>query len=152
MNRESSPSWILIALWPIAFVIVWAIWNLIRDRQDEKEVEKSLDWPETQGTVATTEVAWAHVEVSYKYSVAGTEYTGKYEISLSPVAPDRSGSGAAQLNAEAQREMTDYPPGTNLIIRYNPKKPEESVLFCKGGGNRKETDKGESTPHFSTLS
>jgi hypothetical protein len=133
MNRASGSWWILIALWPVGFALVWAIWNVMRGSRDEKQVLKSLDWPETQGMVTSTEVVWAHVEITYEYSVAGTKYTGKYEISLPPVAPDRTATGAARLNAAAKQEMADYPQGASLIIRYNPKNPAESVLFCQAG-------------------
>lgn len=152
MSRESSPYWILIALWPIGFVIVWAIWNFVRDRRDEKQVEKSLDWPESPGIVTSTQVAWAHIEVCYEYRVAGTTYTGKYEMSMSPVAPDHSGSGAARLNAEAKQDMADYPTGASLTIRYNPRNHAESVLFCRADRSHNEPDNGEPAPKFSTIS
>jgi hypothetical protein len=133
MKTETSLWLFLICLWPIGFVILWAIWNNLRDSGDEKRVEKSLNWPETQVIVLSTEVEWAHVQVNYEYLVAGTKYQGKYEISLSPVAPDQYGRGVARLNAEVKQEMDDYPPGCGVVIRYNPTDPSESVLFCRSG-------------------
>ncbi len=55
--------------------------------------------------MTTAEVAWAHLEVCYEYCVAGTTYTGKYEMNLSPFAPIRTGAGVAELNAEAKQYM-----------------------------------------------
>jgi hypothetical protein len=60
------PEWPLnLTVGPSAYHRLPAVWNLVRDRRDEKQVEKSLDWPQTRGTVTTREVAWAHVEVGY---------------------------------------------------------------------------------------
>ncbi len=146
-----SPWLILAARWPIGFVVVWAIWNLLRDGSDEKEVVKNLAWPETQGTVTATEVMWAHVEVAYKYSVASTEYTGKFEISLPPQVPDRNGLGAARLNASAHLEMADYPPGSGLVIRYNPNNHSESVLFCRVADGHDKTESKQPTPTLTTF-
>jgi hypothetical protein len=122
----------LIALWPIAFMVIWAIWNMMRDSLDEKRVLRAKDWPETQGIVASSRVAWAHVEVSYEYWIASGSYKGRYKLSLQPVAPDHYGRGAARMNAEASEDLSEYPPGTKVIVRYNPQRPQESVLYCKG--------------------
>jgi len=122
----------LIALWPIAFVGIWAIWSMVRDSLDEKLVLRAKDWPEAQGIVASSRVAWAHVEVSYEYWIATGSYEGKYKLSLQPVAPDHYARGAARMNAEAGEDLSEYPPGTKVIVRYNPQRPQESVLYCKG--------------------
>jgi hypothetical protein len=36
------------------------------------------------------------------------------------------------MNAESKEDLSDYPAGAKVIVRYNPKQPQESVLYCKG--------------------
>jgi hypothetical protein len=122
----------LIALWPIAFVVIWGIWNMVRDSLDGKRVLRAKDWPEAQGVVASSRVVWAHVEVIYEYWIASGSYKGRYKLSLQPVVPDHYARGAARTNAEAGEDLAEYPPGTKVIVRYNPQRPQESVLYCKG--------------------
>jgi Protein of unknown function (DUF3592) len=116
----------LVVLWPIWLIAIWALWNYFRDNRDEKLVEKSLAWPETQGSVTSSLVEWAHVEVSYDYHVAGQLYSGVYQISLTPRAPDRSAAAARAITSEAQDLIAGYPPGSKVVIRYNPRNPAES--------------------------
>lgn len=119
-------------LWPLIFMGIWAIWNMARDSRDEKLVGRSLAWPEAQGRVVISKVAWAHVEVTYEYSISSGRYTGKYEMNLPVGPPDRYGQTATRMNTEAKQDITDFPPGANVIVRYNPQQPNESVLYCKG--------------------
>lgn len=145
MNGAPIPYWILlVGAWPIWFVIVWAIWNSLLGRRDTELVEKSLAWPETQGTVTASKVVWGHVEVAYQYHVSGTTNNGKYEISLSPVAPG-SLVGSAEFGREAREDIELYPPGAFLIIRYNPENPTESVLYCRAPRGQSDNRRGEPT-------
>jgi Protein of unknown function (DUF3592) len=128
----TSNSVYLIPFWPILFVAVWAVWNTLRDSREQRLIGRSLNWPETQGQVRQTKVVWAHVEVSYEYRVAARTYVGTYKISLSPVVPDRGAQGARKLDAEAKQDISEFPEGLRIIIRYNPKRPEESVFYCRG--------------------
>lgn len=122
--------YMLLPFWPIYFVVIWAVWNSLREDKDQKKLLRSLEWPEIEGRVTGNEVVWAHVRVTYEYSVAAISYKSRYDINLNPVAPDRNGAGARRLNAEAQDALTDFPIGTRVVVRYNPSHPEESVLYC----------------------
>jgi hypothetical protein len=143
----------LIPLWPLLFVIVWAIWNMTRDSRDEKLIERSIDWPEAQGTVVSSRVVWAHVEVMYEYSISSGRFTGKYKMNLPPGPPDKFGRTATRMNEEARVDIADFPPGTNVIIRYNPQQPSQSVLYCTGQICRDEAVQSSgSPPKFFTTS
>jgi uncharacterized protein DUF3592 len=122
----------LVPLWTLLFVGIWAIWNMVRDSRDEKLLEHSLAWPETQGRVMSSRVVWAHVEVKYEYSISSGRYTGKYKMNLPPGPPDRRGRTGTRMMAEARQDIADFPPGANVVIRYNPQQPQKSVLYCKG--------------------
>ena len=128
--KTPNPYIFLVCLWPLGFVLIWAIWNALRDSRDEKLLLRSIDWPETKGRVLSSEVVWAHVNVVYDYFVDGKRHVGEYKISLSPVAPDRWGRGAASVSQEATKEVAAFPAGTGVTIRYNPARAEESVLYC----------------------
>ena len=122
----------LLPVWPLIFMGIWAIWNMARDSRDAKLVQRSLAWPEAQGWVLTSKIVWAHVAVTYEFSIPSGRYTGKYERNLPVVAPDKYAQGAAAVNSEAKQDIAEFPPGANVIIRYNPQQPNESVLYCKG--------------------
>ncbi len=128
----TSPWILLICLWPVALLLIWLIINSHRDNRDAELVIRSLDWPETQGRVVGSEVVWGHVSVKYEYSVESRCFEGNYNISMTPRAPDRYGRGAAAFSEEALDAMDDYPAGSDVVIRYNPKRPQQSVLF-RGG-------------------
>ena len=143
----------LIPLWPLLFVIVWAIWNMARDSRDEKLMERSIDWPEAQGTVVTSRVVWAHVEVMYEYSISSGRFTGKYKMNLPPGPPDRYGRTATRMNEEARGDIGEFPPGANVVIRYNPQEPNQSVLYCSGQISRDKTvQRSSAPPRFFTVS
>lgn len=143
----------LIPLWPLAFVGIWAIWNIVRDSRNEKLVEHSLAWPEAQGKVVSSKVAWAHVEVTYEYSISSGRYMGKYKMNLPVGAPDKYGRTATQMNEEAKQDIADFPAGADVIIRYNPQKPDQSVLYCRGEISRDGTGQSSGVPpKFFTLS
>ena len=143
----------LVPLWTLLFVGIWAIWNTVRDSRDEKLVERSLTWPETQGRVMSSRVVWAHVEVKYEYSISSGRYTGKYKMNLPPGPPDKRGRTATRMITEAQQDIGDFPSGANVVIRYNPQQPQQSVLYCRGEISRDDTGRSPSIPpEFITLS
>ena len=83
MKHEAvNPAIYLIGFWPLALLIIWAVWNSVRDSKNEVAGVKSIEWPETMGIVSSSQVVWAHVEVEFKYSVNSKEYIGKYKESL----------------------------------------------------------------------
>src|SRR5579864_464625 len=132
MSTPVNPYIFLVCLWPFGFYLLWAIWNSFRDSRDEKMVLQSLDWPEVDGRVTSSKTVWAHIEINYEYSVHGARYQGKYKMNLTPVMPDKTSRGATQLGNEARRDLSEFPSGQKLVIRYNPARPEESVFFCSG--------------------
>jgi|ERR1700688_970164 hypothetical protein len=143
----NTPNFVyLIPLWPLAFVGVWAIWNMRRDSRNEKLVERSLAWPEVQGRVVSSKVVWAHVEVKYEYSISSGRYMGKYKINLAVGAPDRFGQTATRVSKEAKQNIAEFPSGVDVIIRYNPQQPGESVLYCKGEMAREGIHQGSAVP------
>jgi hypothetical protein len=145
-----QPYYLLFILWPVGFIGIWALWNAVRDRRDEKLVKESLGWPEAQGVITASRVAWAHVKVDYDYAIGASVYKGNYEISLTPVFPDQGGHGARRMNSEAKADITGFPPGDKVVIRYNPQRPQQSVLFCSGEIS-KQTGPTSVPPEFLTI-
>jgi hypothetical protein len=143
----NTPNFVyLIPLWPLAFVGVWAIWNMRRDGRNEKLVEQSLAWPEVHGKVVSSRVAWAHVEVKYEYSISSGRYTGKYKINPPVGAPDRYGQTARRMTEEAKQDIADFPTGADVIVRYNPQQPDQSVPYCKGEISRDGAGQSSAIP------
>lgn len=146
-SRTTIPNFVyLIPLWPLAFVGVWAIWNMRRDSRNEKLVEHSLAWREVQGRVVSSKVAWAHVEVKYEYSISSGRYMGKYKLNLSVGAPDRDGQTAARMSEEAKQNIAEFPTGADVIIRYNPQQPNQSVLYCRAEISRNGNGQSSAIP------
>ncbi len=86
--QPDDPGWLyFVPLWPLGFVLIWALWNMVRDTQDEKKVERSVNWPEVQGEVISSKMVWGHVEIRYEYWLFAEKYEGAYKISLHPVVP-----------------------------------------------------------------
>ena len=119
---------------------------MVRDSRNEKLVEHSLAWPEVHGKVVSSKVAWAHVEVKYEYSISSGQYTGKYKINLSVGAPDRYGQTATRMNQEAKQDIADFPTGADVIIRYNPQQPAQSVLYWRSGISGDGTGRSSGIP------
>jgi hypothetical protein len=49
--------YLLAAVRPIAFIGIWVTWNMARDSRDEKLLERSVAWPETQGRVTGSRIS-----------------------------------------------------------------------------------------------
>jgi len=147
-----SDSTYLFALWPILFAVIWAIWNVMRDSRQEKEALRSTEWPEVQGKIKSSKIVWGHYEVKYEYLVEGKSYSGTHEINLSPAVPDRFARGAARMIAEAKEDLTDFPVGSNVIIKFNPQEPQQSILLCRDKtADTKPEESSSSNPQFLTL-
>jgi Protein of unknown function (DUF3592) len=141
--------WTLVVLWPIAFTVMWAIGNMARDSKDEKLLERSLTWPETQGVVISSRIVWGHLEVKYEYSLPSGNYVGKYKLNLSPAPPGGFSQAAARTAREAKQLIQEYPNGTDVIVRYAPQRPGDSVLYCKVIPTRASDQAWETPPRFS---
>ena len=81
------------------------------------------NWPETTGTVTKSGVDffsrrrrgkyyWARIR--YSYQAQRTEHTGRLNIET-----------LSGTKANAIQNFEKFPPGTELSVRYNPKKPAE---------------------------
>ena len=65
----------------------------------------------------------------------GSRCLGSYQINLSPIIPSSVGNGATsatQYNKESGEALREFYPGKSIVVRYNPKKPSESVFYCSG--------------------
>jgi hypothetical protein len=88
----------------------------------------SREWPQAEGTVIVSDLQRSsddggfmyRSEVSYVYSVAGQEYVSsraRFGDSLS-----------LSWSAPAVRVVRQYKVGSRVIVRYDPRDPDESVL------------------------
>jgi hypothetical protein len=118
-----------IFLVPICCVLGWAIFRVLRDSRGAKLLQRSVDWPQAQGTVITNLQVWSHVEVEYEYSVSKRRYLGPYVI---PLYKQSRFNSPADSSSEIAQWLGTFPPGSNILVRYNPKKPDESILYCRG--------------------
>ncbi|HOY09751.1 MAG TPA: DUF3592 domain-containing protein [Candidatus Omnitrophota bacterium] len=92
----------------------------------------SQSWPAAQGAVVSSEVT-AHrsrsrkghhrtsygADVRYEYSVNGVQYSSN-KISF--------GEYRTHNRGPAQATVDRYPPQAEVVVYYNPDKPEEAVL------------------------
>ena len=141
----------MVALWPIAVVVIWAIWNFFRERSGEKAILRSLSWPETQGGITRSKVVWGHYEVRYEYTVSAKRFTGTFKIPLFPAVPSRS-SRAQKYLEELKANQASYPVGKKVVVRFNPNKPGESVLYRVGEISQTVTpEKKTEAPDFFVL-
>ena len=105
--------WIL-AAFGVVFV-VYAIVNAIR-------YGGSGSWPEAEGTVEITEVrpfderSYCGV-IRYSYSAGGETYSGEY----STPSMGKRENAAALIAAH-------FPGGKKLVVRYDPRRRDRSVL------------------------
>jgi hypothetical protein len=89
-------------------------------------------WPAAAGRVVSSEVkkeestdrqggttTWYNPVVSYAYSVAGRELTGRRI---------RFGNYRFAGRKKAEAALAPYPAGAAATVRYNPANPEECVL------------------------
>jgi Protein of unknown function (DUF3592) len=135
-----------IFLVPICCVVGWAIFRMLRDSRDAKLMQRSIDWPQTQGTVITNVQVRSHVEVEYEYSVSSRRYLGLYVI---PLYKQSRFNSPAESSNEVAECLGTFPPDSNILVGYNPKKPGESVLYCRGGLSNLYLAEEERTPEDS---
>jgi hypothetical protein len=147
---QDSPILYFIPFWGLFFVAFWAVWNILRDGRKEKEDLRAADWPEVQGRVLSSEVVWGHFEVKYEYIANGQYRQGTHVLNLPPAVPDHCGQGAARNIAEAAQDKRDFPPGALLIVKYNPQRPEQSILLCRSKITPHDIE--QEAPKFLTLS
>ncbi|MFA5261340.1 MAG: DUF3592 domain-containing protein [Candidatus Omnitrophota bacterium] len=97
-----------------------------------RKSQASKSWPTTQGSVVSPEVTAHHsrskkghhrttygADVQYEYTVDGVKYSS-HKISFGEYRTNNSG--------QAQATVDHYPPQAQVVVYYNPDKPEEAVL------------------------
>ena len=114
-----------IFLFPVGCLLGWALWRMLRDSRDAQLRARSMGWPQAQGKVNSNVQVWSHAEVQYEYSVSSRSYTGIYTIPLYKQSRFNSPEQSAKEFAEC---LASFAPGSNILVRYNPKRPEESIL------------------------
>jgi hypothetical protein len=89
----------------------------------------SLDWQTTQGKVTTSKAIpcsrryhrfGSQASIVYKYSVHGASYSSN-NITFAFDSLTRS-------CGNAEKVITQYPLGKSVVVYYDPKNPEQSVL------------------------
>lgn len=102
--------------------IVLPIWGL-----DYKRGGDSALWPRAAGNVASSEVRQDYVrrktvyrpQITYRFRVEGREHTGNRIF---------FGSSSFQREEEAKEYAAKYPVGKAVEVRYQPGRPEMSIL------------------------
>ena len=117
--------WIIFSL-PLCCLLGWAILRMARDSFDVKMLERSIDWPKVEGKVISNVRVWSHAEVEYEYTVSTRRYPGMYTI---PLYKQSRFNSPAKSAKELEECLASFPPGSNIVVRYNPEKPSESVLI-----------------------
>jgi hypothetical protein len=133
----------IIFLFPLCCLLGWAILRIARDSLDAKVLERSIDWPEVEGKVISNVQVWSHSRVEYEYAVSTRRYTGMYTIALYNQSRFNSPAESAKEFAEC---LASFPPGSNILVHYNPKKPAESVLHYGREVGQETTDENHINP------
>jgi len=122
---SNTLGWIIF-LFPICCLLGWAVLGFVRDSLDAKALERSIDWPKVEGKVISNVQVWSHAEVEYEYSVSTRRYTGTYTIHL--FYKQSRFNSPAESAKEFAECLASFPPGSNILVGYNPKRPAESIL------------------------
>jgi hypothetical protein len=73
------------------------------------------------------------VQVGYKYTIAGREYTGD-RLSNSP--PMENVESHDRPSATLKRYLERFPVGREVQVHYNPDRHEQSYLEIEASGSR----------------
>jgi hypothetical protein len=104
-------------------VFLWFQWS------ERRLAEAARSWPMTSGEVVESRIVQGHTgrghvyyrpRVSYRYTVAGTVYTGRRIQFSEQVFPDDED--------EAQRTADRFPLENEVQVSYRPDNPRDSVL------------------------
>ena len=128
LYRPEFPFVIVILFWG-SFFGIWLLGNALRENHDERLLLKSISWPQTQGSVTSSRIVWAHLEVAYEFPANGQRFTGSYTVGMPATLPTFIGMGV--IARATKNFLGDYPVGTKLLVRYNPLDPTESVLYSR---------------------
>jgi hypothetical protein len=89
------------------------------------------NWPSSPAHVTTARVeeavrtradedAFFSPIIEFEYTVAGQVYTGRQAVGR-----------PSNLEALAKRALGQYPPGMEVLVTYDPEKPEQARLLTK---------------------
>lgn len=124
MNLDTIIIVLSIAAFP-ALVVAAAVYQYM-------EVAKAARWPSAKGRIVTSTSMARTVrsgagaddmqtrtfaKIEYQFSVAGREYRGS-----------RVGIGEDTGNHQVAETIAKYPPGKEVTVYYNPRRPRECVL------------------------
>jgi Protein of unknown function (DUF3592) len=95
-----------------------ATWHALQDRFRRIG---TADWPTATGVIFTchignTERVWV-AEVTYSYSAAGEYWSGQIHRHFA-------------LEKDAEKYAESHPNGSSVMVRYDPNKPEKSVVLA----------------------
>lgn len=118
--------WVLAAVWAFGWSAITLLCDVTAGRSIVRQ-QMALDFPTIQGTIISSKIELQHDEdgaayrpaISYEYDVAGRRFTC-----------DRYRYGAWMQNSRARAaEIVDrHPPGSRVVVYYNPADPTDAVL------------------------
>ncbi len=98
-----------------------------------RRASAAVSWPRARGTITssdvrpTVEVGYYVPEVSYRYAVEGTDFTGD---------AIQSTRIAYSSETDAREIAARYPIGTEVEVRYDPRDPSSAMLELGPGAAR----------------
>ena len=114
------------------FLILIGIGLIVYGSGELSLARDSEDWPSTTGTVVKTYVIedydgdderyYYTPYVNYEFSVEGVNYTSN-DIYVG------SGFGRYRSESTAERQLEDYPVGSEVTVYYNSENPNNCALF-----------------------
>jgi hypothetical protein len=117
----------------MAFLALVAVIVLLVINQTRSRKMKRIDpnWPTAPGRVTVARVeesARTRVDedtfyspwIEFEYTVASQIYTGRQAVGR-----------PSNLESMAKRMLAHYPPGTELVVYYQPERPQEARLLLK---------------------
>jgi hypothetical protein len=114
---------------PVVLLIIFGVFMYRRSQQGKAAKEAAQSWPSTMGTVLSSSVqsrrsgnsTSTYPVVIYQYQVNGKPYQGQ---------TIKAGEQFfnVRIIGEAQATAARYPVGAQVMVYYNPGKPQESAL------------------------
>ena len=123
LRRVHPPRWLA------ALGLILLVGGILLVNRDIDRIIDTLgrlhSWPDAQGTVVTSRIVGErafHVELIYRYEVAGVTY-------LDTTAIEQPSFGGKNKRYDVAREiLSEHPPGSSLEVLYNPKEPHISTI------------------------
>jgi hypothetical protein len=103
----------------------------INHKRSREKVPVLPNWPTVPGRVTIARVeetartrvdddTFYYPSIEFEYTVENQLYTGRQTVGK-----------AFNLESMAKRVVANYPPGTEVVVSYNPGKPGEARLLIK---------------------